>query len=312
MSASLYLSNLSLHLLGSLCECRFLRVVFSSFNFSVLTHSCFFSLLISLTCFLSPGFFSQPSVPFLFGERLGELLLRCFTSEKQCDHSQVTNSLNFRFFPHKIRIMIPFYNLLPWASLRTIQWDSNSNTNGCHCWDLLYIRYIISITSLMSQIFYMEDGNHYIPPFYPGVSWESKWSYPMLHNWTCIQTYVLAMVFAWHSDNKVTLIKTLGKYTVCYNDRYTLTRIANCIFSVSFPNPGWKFASKENEDLARNPEGKKLAEQFPGGTSLQTVQERLQNSYSPLEELSGCEFIGRMALHSAPWCSGLALWFFQK
>ena len=60
----------------------------------------------------------------------------------------------------------------------------------------------------------------------------------MLHNRTCIQTYVLAMVFAWHSDNKVTLVKTLGKYTVCYNDSYTLTQTANCIFSfVSFPNP---------------------------------------------------------------------------
>ena len=45
------------------------------------------------------------------------------------------------------------------------------------------------------------------------------------------------MVFAWHSDNTVTLIKTLGKYIVYYNDSYTLTRIANCIFSVSFPNP---------------------------------------------------------------------------
>ena len=111
MSASRHLSHLSLF--GSPCECRFLRVVFSSFNFSVLTHPCFFSLLISLICFLSSGFFSQPSVPFLFGERLRELLLHCFTSEKQCEHSQVTNSLNFRFFPHKIRIMIPFYNLPP-------------------------------------------------------------------------------------------------------------------------------------------------------------------------------------------------------
>ena len=153
----------------------------------------------------------------------------------------------------------------------------------------------------MSQIFYMEGGNHYIPPFYPGVSWESKWSYPMLHNRTCIQTYALAMVFAWHSDNKVTFIKTLGKYTVYYNDSYTLTQTANGIFSfVSFPNPRWKFASKENEDLARNPEGKKLAEQFPGGTSLQTVQEWLQNNYSPAEELSGCEFVGRMALTAPP------------
>ena len=109
------------------------------------------------------------------------------------------------------------------------------------------------------------------------------------------------MVFAWHSDNKVTFIKMLGKYTVYYNDSYTLTQTANGIFSfVSFPNPRWKFASKENEDLARNPEGKKLAEQFPGGTSLQTVQEWLQNNYSPAEELSGCEFVERMALTAPP------------
>ena len=130
--------------------CSEFSVLFS-FSFSILMLPCFFILLISLICFLSPGFFPQPSVPFLLGERLGELLLCCFISDKQCDHSQVINSLNFRFLPHKIRIRIPFYNLLPWSSLRTVQWDGNSNTNSCHCWDSLYIRYIISITSLISQ-----------------------------------------------------------------------------------------------------------------------------------------------------------------
>ena len=54
----------------------------------------------------------------------------------------------------------------------------------------------------------------------------------------------------------------------------------------SIPGPGRSQGGGHGNPLQY--EGKKLAEQFPGGTSLQTVQERLQNSYSPLEELSGC------------------------
>ena len=49
----------------------------------------------------------------------------------------------------------PFY-LLPWGSLRRNEWDGNSNANGCHCWDFLFIRYFISITSLIPKIFYLE------------------------------------------------------------------------------------------------------------------------------------------------------------
>ena len=57
----------------------------------------------------SLGFFFQPSI-FQLGERLGELLIRGFTSDKQCDYSQLTNFLYFKFLPWEKSIIIP---LLP-------------------------------------------------------------------------------------------------------------------------------------------------------------------------------------------------------
>ena len=66
-----------------------------------LTHPSFSSLWISLTCSLSPGFFFQLSLLFQLGERLEELLIHCFISDKHCDHSQFTNLLHFKFFPCK-------------------------------------------------------------------------------------------------------------------------------------------------------------------------------------------------------------------
>ena len=144
MSASLYHCHLSLHLFGRLWVyfslCCFLLIFH-------LTHLSFSSLYISITCSLSPGFFFQLSLLFQLVERLEELLIRCFISDKQCDHSQFTNLLHFKFLPCKRGQEPPFY-LLPWASMRRIQWGGNSSASGCHCWDFLFIRHLISITSL--------------------------------------------------------------------------------------------------------------------------------------------------------------------
>ena len=151
MSASLYYYHLSFHLIGRLwlyfSLCCFLLIFH-------LTHLSFSSLYISITCSLSPGFFFQLSLLFQLGETLGELLIHCFTSDKQCDHSQFTSLLHFKFFPCKRGQESPFY-ILPWASMRRIQWNGNSNASGCHCWDFLFIRYLISITSLIPKIFYL-------------------------------------------------------------------------------------------------------------------------------------------------------------
>ena len=76
---------------------------------------------ISWTCSLSSGFFFQLSLLFQLWERVGELLIHCFISDKQCDHSQFTSLLNFKFLPCKRGQESPFY-LLPWASMRRIKW----------------------------------------------------------------------------------------------------------------------------------------------------------------------------------------------
>ena len=60
----------------------------------------------------------------------------------------------------------------------------------------------------------------------------------------------------------------------------------------------------------RNIFSEKNAEQFPQGTCLQTLSDFfswLKYNYSPPEEHRGCECLGRMVLHSSPWCSSLAL-----
>ena len=131
---------------------------------------------ISWTCSLSPGFFFQLSLLFQLWERLGELVIHCFISDKQCDHSQFTSLLNFKFLPCKRGQESPFY-LFPWASMRRIQWDGNSSASGCHCWDFLFIRYLISITSLIPKISYSEGLYCYIPPFYWRGDWDPTGSY---------------------------------------------------------------------------------------------------------------------------------------
>ena len=55
--------------------------------------------------------------------------------------------------------------------------DGNSNANGCHCSEFLFIRYLISITLLIPNIFYLEGLNHYIPSFYRRGEWDPTWSY---------------------------------------------------------------------------------------------------------------------------------------
>ena len=74
-----------------------------------LTHLSFSSLYTSLTYSLSPGFFFQLSLLFQLVERLEELLICCFISDKQCDHSQFTNLLHFKFLPCKRGEISPFY-----------------------------------------------------------------------------------------------------------------------------------------------------------------------------------------------------------
>ena len=138
VSASLYHYRLSLHPFRNLCEGISLCGV--SFHFS-------FNFLHFLNLFPVSWILFQLSLLFQPGERLGELLIQCFISDKQCDHSQFTNLLHFKFLPCKRGQEPPFY-LLPWASMRRIQWDGNSSASGCHCWDFLFIRHLISITSL--------------------------------------------------------------------------------------------------------------------------------------------------------------------
>lgn len=102
------------------------------FSFSIWTLSCFSSLLISPVYSLSPGILSHPLFCLSPEERSVVLFLCSFSSNKQCDLSQVSNSLHFKFLPCLKRMMKPFY-LPPRASLRRIQWDDHSNDTGCHC-----------------------------------------------------------------------------------------------------------------------------------------------------------------------------------
>ena len=98
--------------------------------------------------------------------------IHCFISDKQCDHTQLRNHLHFKLLPCKIE-----WVLLPWGPLRRNEWDGNNNANGCHCWHFLFIRYLISVTSLIPKIFYLEGLYCYIPPFCRRGHWDTTWSY---------------------------------------------------------------------------------------------------------------------------------------
>ena len=81
-----------------------LGVYFSLCGFLLIFHltlTSFSSLRISLTYSLYLGFIFQLSLLFQLGEKLGELFIHCFIYDKQCDHSQFTNLLHFKFLPCK-------------------------------------------------------------------------------------------------------------------------------------------------------------------------------------------------------------------
>ena len=83
--------------------------------------------------------------------------------------------------------------------------------------------------------------------------------------------------------------------------------MTSSLFSLS--NAWWKNTSKESEDHEKCHQWKKHAEQFAEGACLQTAPDFFSwlQSNSPTEKHQGCEYFGRMVLHSAPWCSSLAL-----
>ena len=118
-SVSLYF----IYLFGCLCACRTLLDFFSFLKTFFLASLNLLNLFpiswLPLSCLSRE-------------ERSVVLFLCSFSSNKPCDHSQVSNSLHFKFLPCLKRMMNPFY-LPPQASLRRIQWDDHSEYNGCHC-----------------------------------------------------------------------------------------------------------------------------------------------------------------------------------
>ena len=154
--------------------------VYFSLCFSLLifhlTHPSFLSLWISLTCSLSPGFFFQISLLFQLGERYTvwytDLYLASSVTTANLATTCISNCSLVK--EHK---KSPPPHLLLWGSMRRIQWDGNSNANVCQRWDFLFIRYLISITSLIPKTFYLEGLYCYIPPFYRGGDWDTTWLY---------------------------------------------------------------------------------------------------------------------------------------
>ena len=136
-----------------------------------LTLTSFSSLWISLNCSLYLGFFFQLSLLFQLRERYTVLYLTSSVTTANSETSCISNCSVV-----KENKSPPFY-LLPWGSLRRNEWDGNSNANGCHCWDFLFIRCLISITSLIPKIFYFEGLYCYIPPFYQRGYWDTTCSY---------------------------------------------------------------------------------------------------------------------------------------
>ena len=130
---------------------------------------------ISWTCSLSPGFLFQLSLLFPLGERLGELLIHSFISDRQCDHSQFSSLLYFEFLPCKRGEESPF------TSFPELLWEGYSGVATTMLMAVIietsYLSGTFSITSLIPKIFYSEGLNCYIPPFYRRGDWHPTWSY---------------------------------------------------------------------------------------------------------------------------------------
>ena len=80
-----------------------------------------------------------------------------------------------------------------------IQWNSNSNASGCHCWDLLFIRHLISITSLSPRY---PIWRVWIITFHYFTKGETEnphghMTYPALQNRIFIQTYIFGSSNTW-------------------------------------------------------------------------------------------------------------------
>ena len=169
----------------------FVFVLFS-FNFSF-GSSFFFEPLNFPYCSLSPGFFFQ--LPLLFP--LGEIYTIWYTDLYLTSSVTTANSVtSFISNCSIVKKHESLFYLLPWGSMRRITRDGNIIANVCHCWDFLFIRYLISITSLIPKIFYLVDLYCYIPPLYWGEDWDTHghMACPRLQNITCNQSYVFTMV----------------------------------------------------------------------------------------------------------------------
>ena len=148
--------------------CVFLYVLFAfnfSFDSSFLLKPLNFPYLFPIF-----GLFFQLSLLIQLVERYTVLYL---ISSVTIANSETSCISNFSLVKENES---PFY-LLSWGSLRRNEWDGNSNANGCHCWDFLFIRYLISITSHIPKIFYLEGLYCYIPPFCRRGDWDTTWSY---------------------------------------------------------------------------------------------------------------------------------------
>ena len=129
-----------------------------------LTHPSFLSLYISLTFpYLLDSFFS-----YLFSFKLEKdwesylYTVLYLTSSVTTANSQTSCISNSSLVKEDRNPPLP-------PSLSFYEKDTgdgNSNANGCHCSEFLFIRYLISITLLIPNIFYLEGLNHYIPSFY--------------------------------------------------------------------------------------------------------------------------------------------------
>ena len=169
-----------------ICLCLHLSITIIFLSISLKSLWVYFSLwcflltfllifYISWTFPLSPGFFFQLSLLFQLGERLGELIIHCFISDKQCDHSQFSSLLYFEFLPCKRGEESPF------TSFPELLWEGY---NGVATAMLVAVMLRLPIYQApyihhftIPRISYLEGLNHYIPSFYRRGEWDPTWSY---------------------------------------------------------------------------------------------------------------------------------------
>ena len=213
-----------------ICLCLHLYITIIYLSISLEGSECFSLCVVSFNFSFDSSFLLEPlHFPNLFPiswiifstisslstwRKVGRVIYSLFYIWQAVWPQPIHKPLVFQFLPCKRGQEFPFC-LLPWASMKRIQRDGNSSTNGCHCWDLLFTRHLISTTSLSPKYSIWRVWIITFRHFPEGTLRPHMFIWPTQHYRT--ESLFKPMSLPWDMYKILMIkwpIKMIGKYTV--------------------------------------------------------------------------------------------------